>query len=98
MPGNVIIYILHVYCFIKVFNLKKLLFCLECIFVNEQCMLSRHCRAGEVGSCPFSSNLLFLILILADSHNFRSIALEVFFLFKRVVIFFCFGSPLPLGG
>lgn len=34
MPGNAIIYILNVYCFIKRFSLKKLLFCLECVFAN----------------------------------------------------------------
>lgn len=82
MPGNAIIYILIVYCFIKVFNLKKLLFCLECVFVNEQCMLSRHCRAGEVGHCPFSSALLFLHLILVASQNYKSIALEIFSFLK----------------
>lgn len=98
MPGNAIICILNVYCSIKLFNLNKLLLFWKCVFANAQCMLNRHCRAGEVGSCPFSSALLFLLLILADSQIFKNIALEVFFLFKRVAVFFCFGSPLPLGG
>lgn len=39
MPGDAIIFILNVYCFIKLFNLKKLLFCVECVFANVQCML-----------------------------------------------------------